>query len=121
MNNKEDFTHENYLFDGYDPPEPQPQEKMTVSDLPQDEEDRLRQLLCLIFDLQPLELLLLRAIMKGKGLQEFADEMTEFLTKQTAQMQKNQEGRFTRHFAFKIRQHILDDHPELKLALITVG
>ena len=71
-----------------------------------------------LFDLQPLELLCLQAIMQRKSLEAFAQDMTKLILKSAKKMQRNKQRRFTR---FQLRKSILKKLPSFKDALATNG
>lgn len=108
------YRYEQYLIDTYTPVQPDTSGSEKVTSLPEDLEDKLRKVLYIIFDLSPLELLVLQAIMTGKSLTDFATETTRlFQYKSTRVM--------TRHHAFQLRKSVLMKLPILKNALLTVG
>lgn len=74
-----------------------------------------------LFDLQPLELLCLQAIMQRKSLEAFAQDMTKLILKSAKKMQRNKQRRFTRFHAFQLRKSILKKLPSFKDALATNG
>lgn len=78
----------------------------------EDLEDGLRKILYTIFDLSPLELLVLQAIMNGKSLTDFATETTRLLSYKSTHV-------MTRHHAFQLRKSVLMKLPILKDALLT--
>lgn len=69
------YKYQQYLIDGYDPEQPNTDCSEQVTDLNEDAEDRFRKALYELFDLNPLELLLLQSIMHGKSLTEYANDM----------------------------------------------
>lgn len=60
-------------------PQPEQEESVQVTNLSEEDEDKLRKAIFALFDLQPLELLVLQGIMQQKSLQEIATSMTKVL------------------------------------------
>lgn len=83
-----------------------------VTHLSEDDEDTLRQGLIELFNLKPLELLMIQAIMNGKTLTEYA-KLIEKLSL------KNREC--SREHAFQIRKSILKKIPRFQNVLLTKG
>ena len=106
------YRYSHYLIDGYDPKQESTEGSQKVTEFNDDVEDALRKALYTIFELDYLELLLLKAIMNGKTLTEFAKEITETLQKKSTQV-------MTRHHAFQLRKSIAKKFPFLKNALLT--
>ena len=73
------YRYSHYILDTYDPPQPETNGTEPCTDLSEDDEDRLRIAMANLFDLQPLELLCLQAIMQRKSLETFAKEMTNLM------------------------------------------
>lgn len=53
------FDHSHYLYDGYNPPQPDTSGSEQCTHLSEEDEDTLRKALYSLFDLKPLELLCL--------------------------------------------------------------
>lgn len=106
------FRYEQYLLDTYNPAQQDTSGSEKVTYLPEDLEDGLRKILYTIFDLSPLELLVLKAIMNGKSLTDFATETTRLLKYKSTHV-------MTRHHAFQLRKAVLMKLPILKNALLT--
>lgn len=108
------YRHQKYIFDTYDAPQPQTDfnNEMPPLNLSEDDEDKLRKAMCDIFSLNPLELLMLQAIMNGKSLTEYANTIETLAAKNTE---------CTRFHAFQIRKAIVKKLPQFKDALITHG
>lgn len=84
-----------------------------VTRLSEDDEDTLRKALYALFDLQPLELLVLQGIMRKQTLQQMATSLTQLF--------KNNNKQCTRHHVFQLRKSILKKLPQFKDALLTEG
>lgn len=95
-----DYGHGLHVADGYDAPQAPTDGSKPVTAFGEDAEDGMRRFLFDLFDLAPLELLLLRAIMRGKSLVDFAREMTESARAASARP-------MTRHHAFQLRKSML--------------
>jgi len=67
-----------------------------------------------LFDLQPLEILMLQAIMRNKSLTEYARDIDRMVAKLSS-------GGMTRFHAYQIRKAILRKLPQMELALLTNG
>ena len=75
----ENTQHKQYVLEGYDPPQHDTSGSEQVTPLPDEVEDKMRKFLYDLFDLTPLELLCFLGIMRGQGLQEWANEVTKLL------------------------------------------
>ena len=98
------YPNQKYIFDGFDFEQPETNftEENKATHLSEEDEDKLRKALYELFRLNPLELLMVQAIMQGKSLTEYAESI-EHLSK------KNQTC--SRHHAFQIRKAILKKLP----------
>lgn len=94
---------------------PQPDRKGSekVTPFSDEHEDKLRKALYDIFDLTPLELLILQGIMNQKSLSDIAKEL-EALFKANNKEQ-------TRFHVFQLRRSILKKLPKFAQALLTNG
>ena len=94
---------------------PQPETCTTerTTHLSEDDEDKLRKAMFALFDLKPLELLVLQGIMRQQTLQEIATSLTELF--------KNNNKECTRHHVFQLRKAILNKLPQFGDALLTEG
>jgi len=81
--------------------------------LPEDVEDKFRKALFDLFDLQPLELLVLQGIMRRMTLQEIATSLTKLF--------KVNNKECSRHHVFQLRKSMMNKMPQLKDALLTEG
>lgn len=81
--------------------------------MPPEVEDKLRRALFDLFDLQPLELLVLQGIMRRMTLQEIATSLTSLF--------KVNNKECTRHHVFQLRKSMMNKMPQLKDALLTEG
>lgn len=81
--------------------------------LSEEDEDKLRKAMYALFDLQPLELLVLQGIMRRQTLQEMATNLTRLFT--------TNDKTCTRHHVFQLRKSILKKLPAFKAALLTEG
>ena len=108
------FKYQKYLFETYDAPQQETDICSTnrATNLSEEDEDKLRRAMFEMFRLQPLELLMLQAIMQKKTLTQFAKDI-EALAK------KNQTC--TRFHAFQLRKSLLAKIPSFADALITEG
>lgn len=105
------FKHHMYIAEGYDPIQPDTSGSEQVTSLPEDAEDMLRKFFYTLFDLQPLEILCLQAIMSGKSLVQWSAEMSKILKKP-----------MTRFHAFQLRKSLLKKlGDEYAPALLTLG
>lgn len=95
-----DYGHSPHVADGYDAPQVPTEGSGPVTAFGEDVEDGLRRFLFDLFDLAPLELLLLRSIMRGKSLADFARETAAFVRAASARP-------MTRHHAFQLRKSML--------------
>lgn len=75
------YKYNLYLLDDYDPKQPDTTGSEQVTPLPEEAEDMLRKFFYTLFDLQPLELLCLKAIMNGESLTDWSIEVSELLKK----------------------------------------
>lgn len=116
------FRYQHYILEGYNPQQPDTSGSQQVTDLSDETEDKFRKFLYDLFDLSDLELLMLKAIMNGKTLQQFADDMTLTLERQHKMMTKNAEQKFSRHHAFQLRKSMLKKLGDrFAAALLTMG
>lgn len=95
-----DYSHGLHVADGYDAPQAPTVGSAPITAFGEDVEDGLRRFLFDLFDLAPLELLLMRAIMRGKSLTDFARETAAFASAASARP-------MTRHHAFQLRKSML--------------
>lgn len=93
--------------------QPEPEESVQVTNLSEEDEDRLRKAMFALFDLQPLELLVLQGIMQRQTLQQIATNLTQVF--------KTNNKDCTRHHVFQLRKSILKKLPDFKDALTTEG
>lgn len=108
---KYQYTHSKYILDTYDPEQPDTSGSEQVTKLDEQTEDQLRKFLYTLFDLQPLELLCLKAIMNQQSLTEWAAEVSKILSKP-----------MTRFHAFQLRKSMLKKlGDEYAPALLTSG
>lgn len=84
-----------------------------MTDFPDEVEDKFRKGLYDIFDLKPLELLVLQGIMRRKTLQDIADELTDLFERNNKSC--------TRFHVFQLRKSMMNKMPQLKDALLTEG
>lgn len=94
-------------------PQPDTSTSEKATDLPEDVEDTLRKGLCILFDLKPLELLVLQGIMHRQSLQQIATDLTNLF--------KANNKECTRHHVFQLRKAMLNKLPEFKDVLLTEG
>ena len=108
------YPYGRYLFDDVQIPQPSTQGSGRVlSGMTEDAEDRFRHGLIELFDLQPLEILMLQAIMHNKSLTDYARDIDRMVAKLANGM--------TRFHAYQIRKAILRKLPQMELALQTNG
>ena len=81
--------------------------------MPDEAEDAFRKALYDLFDLQPLELLVLQGIMRRMTLQEIATSLTRLF--------KTNDKTCTRHHVFQLRKSMMNKMPQLTDALLTEG
>lgn len=94
-------------------PQPDTCNDERATHLSEEDEDKLRKAMFALFDLQPLELLVLQGIMRRQTLQQMATSLTSLF--------KNNDKECTRHHVFQLRKSILNKLPEFKDALLTEG
>lgn len=114
LTEKYNYSYQQYIFDGYDVPQHQTNytDEMIPLNLSEEDEDKLRIALCNIFSLNPLELLMLQAIMNGKSLTDFSKLIERLSVKNS---------KCTRFHAFQVRKSLIKKIPQFKNALITNG
>lgn len=111
-----------YLNPTYDPPAPEKDACEPVTHCREDDEDRFRRGLYLIFDLLPMELLALQGIMRGRSIDETGKELTDLIERQHGLIAANPHGRVTRHHVFQLRRSMLRKLGEnFSDALLTSG
>lgn len=87
-----------------------------------DVEDDFRKALYSLFDLNPLELLTLQGIMRGKTLNGIGLDLTKLILEQSELIGKNPNKRMTRHHVFQLRKSMLKKLGErFAPALLTAG
>ena len=82
----------------------------------------MRKALYSLFDLNPLELLTLRGIMRGKTLNGIGLDLTKLILEQSELINRNPSKRVTRHHVFQLRKSMLKKLGEnFSNALMTSG
>lgn len=105
------YKHNLYILDEYDPIQPDTSGSAPVTTLSEEAEDTLRKFFYTLFDLQPLELLCLKAIMNGQSLVDWSEDISKILKKP-----------MTRFHAFQLRKSMLKKlGDKYAPALITKG
>lgn len=84
-------------------PQPDTSPSEQVTSLPDEVEDKFRKALYDLFDLQPLELLVLQGIMRRMTLQEIATNLTKLF--------KVNDKECTRHHVFQLRKSMINKMP----------
>ena len=117
-----DYPHRRYIFETFNPPAPDTSGSEPVTECDADAEDRFRKGLYLIFDLQPMELLALQGIMRGRSIDATGKDLTELIERQHGLIAANPHGRVTRHHVFQLRKSMLKKLGEdFAAALLTRG
>lgn len=113
------FAKSPHLFDYVQPTHDDGEQKQSdyatrpiVSNMNLDMEQKFKDALYGIFDLSYLEILMLKAIMNQKTLEDFAKDMSKLFVKQSSLIEHNQYKRFTRHHAFQLRKSMLKKLPD---------
>lgn len=84
-----------------------------VTHLSEDDEDKLRKAMFALFDLPPLELLVLQGIMRNQSLSDIGKSLTNLF--------KSNDKEQTRHHVFQLRKSILKKLPHFGAVLLTHG
>lgn len=108
------YRYQHYILPTYDAPMPEQQESIQATNLPEEEEDNMKKMLYQIFDLDFVELLLLKCIQNNLSLTEFADKFNRFI-----KYHNKKKDNMTRFCAFQTRKRMLKKLSGL--ALLTKG
>ena len=114
-NSKETYSYpfNQYILDGFNPPQPDTSGSDKCTSLPEDDEDRFRKFLYVLFDLSYNEICVLKGIMNGKDITSIAKDIE-------LNAKKNQT--VSRHKVFQERKAILKKlGDQFAAALLTNG